>query len=157
MKKIILTFAFLGIATSMFAYTDSDFEDFMTLINIVLVGMGVLQVILFFKIWGMTNDVRKLKETLCISGLNDDQLSKKVLKLKYTGKIDEAKKVIDENMENEVFNQLCMRGNDISYTQSQVELIIKKYEKYYKMLNCEMPAEIKNIKVGKVVGEFTSM
>lgn len=30
-------------------------------IGIVLVAFGILQIILFFKIWGMTNDIRAIK------------------------------------------------------------------------------------------------
>lgn len=157
MKKIILTLAFAGISASMFAYTNSDVEGFATFLAIVQIVMGVLSLILFFKIWGMTNDVRKLRDNICTSGLKGEQLSKKMLILKYTGKIDEAKKLLDENLENEVFAQMCTKGNDIEYTKSQVEEIIKKYENYYKSLDCEMPAEIKNINVGKVVGELSSL
>lgn len=32
-----------------------------TLLAIILIVFGVLQIILFFKIWGMTNDVREIK------------------------------------------------------------------------------------------------
>lgn len=33
-------------------------------IVLIIIGIifGVLQIILFFKLWGMTNDVRKIKE-----------------------------------------------------------------------------------------------
>ena len=34
------------------------------LLSIVLLVFGILQVILFFKIWGMTNDVCKIRELL---------------------------------------------------------------------------------------------
>lgn len=36
------------------------------LIISIIIGLifGVLQIILFFKLWGMTNDVRKIKEEL---------------------------------------------------------------------------------------------
>ena len=157
MKKIFLTLAFAGISASMFAYTSSDVEGFATFLAIVQIVMGVLSLILFFKIWGMTNDVRKLRDNICTSGLKGEQLSKKMLILKYTGKIDEAKKLLDENLENEVFEQMCTKGNDIEYTKSQVEEIIKKYENYYKSLDCEMPTEIKKVNVGKVVGELSSL
>lgn len=40
--------------------------DFLT---IVLLIFGVLQIILFFKVWGMTNDVKKLTNKFCN---NDD-------------------------------------------------------------------------------------
>ena len=32
------------------------------LISVVIIVFGVLQIILFFKLWGMTNDIREIKE-----------------------------------------------------------------------------------------------
>lgn len=32
--------------------------------SIIVIVFGVLQIILFFKVWGMTNDVRKIKNIL---------------------------------------------------------------------------------------------
>ena len=34
------------------------------LLSIILLVFGILQVILFFKIWGMTNDVEKIREII---------------------------------------------------------------------------------------------
>lgn len=40
--------------------------------SIILIIFGVLQIILFFKIWGMTNDVKRLANKFCS---NDNNLS----------------------------------------------------------------------------------
>lgn len=32
------------------------------LVSVILIIFGVLQIILFFKLWGMANDMKKLKE-----------------------------------------------------------------------------------------------
>ena len=37
-------------------------ETFMTIVFLVF---GILQIILFFKVWGMTNNVKKIKNKLC--------------------------------------------------------------------------------------------
>ena len=37
-------------------------EGITLLVSIILIVFGVLQIILFFKLWGMTNDMRQLKE-----------------------------------------------------------------------------------------------
>lgn len=44
-------------------------------LSIVLIVFGVLQIILFFKIWGMTNDVAKIKDLL-ESKLSNIQMAK---------------------------------------------------------------------------------
>lgn len=36
-------------------------ERILLITSIVIIAFGVLQIILFFKVWGMTNDVRKIK------------------------------------------------------------------------------------------------
>ena len=40
-------------------------EGFLVIIYIVMLVWGILNIILFFKIWGMTNDVNTIKEYLC--------------------------------------------------------------------------------------------
>lgn len=37
-------------------------EGITLLVSIILIVFGVLQIILFFKLWGMANDMRQLKE-----------------------------------------------------------------------------------------------
>jgi hypothetical protein len=39
-------------------------ENTMTLISVVLVIWGILEIILFFKVWGMTNDVENIKKNI---------------------------------------------------------------------------------------------
>ena len=39
-------------------------EDLMTFTGIVMIAFGILQIILFFKIWAMTNNVREIKGKL---------------------------------------------------------------------------------------------
>ena len=143
--------------SSMFAYSSSDMESTVTIINIALVVMGVLQLILFFKIWGMTNDVRELKDKFCTRRLGKEQLAKKMIEMKYMGKVDEAKKILDENLENEVFNQLLVQEVSLEFIKVEVEKVINKYEQYYELLNCEIPNEIKEINVEKVFGDYSSL
>ena len=35
------------------------------IIGIVMLVFGILQIVLFFKLWGMTNDVSQIKYLLC--------------------------------------------------------------------------------------------
>lgn len=37
-------------------------EGMTLFVSIVIIVFGILQIILFFKLWGMTNDVKKNKE-----------------------------------------------------------------------------------------------
>lgn len=38
-----------------------------TFLSVILIIFGILQIILFFKLWGMTNDIRRISEKL-VSG-----------------------------------------------------------------------------------------
>ena len=39
-------------------------EGIALFVSIVIIVFGILQIILFFKLWGMTNDVKKIKSSL---------------------------------------------------------------------------------------------
>jgi len=49
-------------------------EGFSFLIAIVSIVWGVLSIILFFKVWGMTNDIRDIKNVYL--GLNQQEIEK---------------------------------------------------------------------------------
>lgn len=132
-------------------------ETTATIINITLIVMGVLQIILFFKIWGMTNDVRDLRNKIDSRDLTMEQLAKKIIELKFTGKIEEAKKLLDENLKDDVFNKVLVKEVSMRIRELDVELVIGRYKKLYQLLNCEMPKEIINIDLEKIVNEYSSL
>ncbi|RHR60914.1 hypothetical protein DWW79_12475 [Alistipes sp. AF17-16] len=47
-------------------------DGLMTFFGIVMIVFGILQIILFFKVWGMTNDVRKLTKHFASPDPNAD-------------------------------------------------------------------------------------
>lgn len=47
------------------------------ILSVILIVFGVLQIMLFFKIWGMTNDVRKIKEKYLGGIIQKDIVSQK--------------------------------------------------------------------------------
>ena len=79
------------------------------------------------------------------------------MEFKYLGKTDEAKKMLDEIVRSEFFPKILVSGKSVSVAQNEVERIINKYEKYYKILDVEMPNEIKEIDVEKIMGEYSSL
>lgn len=66
MKRIFALASVLIVASSCFAYygsySSSDTSGLFTFIGIVMIIWGILEIILFFKIWGMTNDIKALKK-----------------------------------------------------------------------------------------------
>ena len=160
MKKTFLTLAFMAIATSVFAYSsyrNPGDEIGQGIIGWTIVIMGILNIVLFSKIWTMTNDVHQLKEKLVLDKFSEYQLRQKMVELKHMGKADEAKKMLDEHLKNEVFVQLLVNSKPVNSTKKKVEECFRKYEKYYRYLNFEMPDEIKKIDVEKVKEEYSSL
>ena len=66
MKRTFALASVLIVASSCFAYygsySSSDTSGLFTFIGIVMIIWGILEIILFFKIWGMTNDIKALKK-----------------------------------------------------------------------------------------------
>ena len=54
-------------AMSCFAASYGDFKtpEWLTFMGFLVIAWGILEIILFFKIWGMTNNVRKLTNHFC--------------------------------------------------------------------------------------------
>jgi len=112
---------------------------------------------LFWKIWSMTNDIEKIRLKICNRGLTNTQLSTRVLELKYMGQRDEAKKLVDQNLIFDVFHFICNKETSIEQTKEMVKKIMSWYEKYYKILGSEVPDELKEMNVEKLLNDYKSM
>lgn len=87
------------------------------LVSLIIIVFGVLQIILFFKLWGMTNDVRKLTEHFCSHSTNIGVESEKTIpplvgyderldtikKGDYVLRASDGKKMLVSNIENDKF------------------------------------------------------
>ena len=66
MKRFFILSVMLAVTLSSFAYygdySSSSVSGWFTFIGFVLFVWGILEIILFFKIWGMTNDIKALKK-----------------------------------------------------------------------------------------------
>lgn len=49
-------------------------ESMLTFISVLFIIFGVLQIVLFFKVWSMTNDVNRMKKHLLKEHADDDIL-----------------------------------------------------------------------------------
>ena len=86
-------------------------EEFVSLLMIVF---GVLQIILFFKIWGATNDIDKLKSTLCDKTHSVDR-DRYLRKMHLLNKINEAEDFLNERCSEEIITiyDECTRNANI--------------------------------------------
>ena len=108
-------------------------EDFIYIIILLIVA--ILNIILFFKIWGATNNIKQIKEILS---------NKSTDSLRFLLLTDENNKIYDDLNKN-LFNDLCNIARkyietteDISFEKEKKQ-ILQKYSKYYSKINKEIP------------------
>lgn len=108
--------------------------DFLT---IVLLVFGVLQIILFFKIWGMTNDVNRITKKLQC----EKDKTWNVRRALLYGDQELAKRELMDCIISDF-----EKFGDGGYGFNCVEDIISKYEPAFKQLGMDIPENLKNIK-----------
>lgn len=104
--KRFSVFAFvLVVASNSFAYygdySSSRFEmpGWLTFMGVVMIVWGILEIVLFFKIWGMTNNIRDLKK----DHFNEMQFETKGQMARYLrknlvlGNMDNVKRILLQN------------------------------------------------------------
>ncbi len=174
MRKVVLFVSLLLIGTgSAFAYYPYEYDagpsGWTVLFALLYFAVGVLNVVLFFKIWRMTDDVKSLKNTIqkndtSAANITREELIARVRKLYFTGNADMAYSIINSY----VFSLLKMLINK-SLTDKDQKRVIQTYdwsketqppinkpleeaiseelsrnEKLYKLIGKEMPSYLKN-------------
>lgn len=83
------------------------------IISIIMLVFGVLQIILFFKIWGMTNDVRELRDFIISRSItsNDSTLPTQNVSSPTKGKGDDTS---DERIETlDVGDEVILKSSGL--------------------------------------------
>lgn len=106
-------------------------------LSIVLIVFGVLQIILFFKMWGMTNDMNKITKKLQCEKDKTWNVRRALLYGDHELAKTELMDCIISDFE---------KFGDGGYGFNCVEDIISKYEPAFKQLGIEIPENLKAIK-----------
>lgn len=124
------------------------------LLSYLMFVFGILEIILFFKIWGMTNDVRKMKLSIT-SGA--DVMEKKAIK---------AIVQKDPNLENILFDFAYSalsaayqkgKGVDATYERAQFNEAIGRIKAVYNKADLKIPEAIDKIKSCKTFDDCFSI
>lgn len=127
-------------------------EEFMMFFSVILIIFGVLQIILFFKIWGMTNDVSKIKGKL-EENLNDDAILLKAQLFALDGKKQQSFELYKESFHKsiiELFNKTISHFGDKDnldykerneYYKSEYKKVVKYYIKRTDKLGLKLDSE----------------
>lgn len=94
-------------------------------ISIIAIVVGVLQIVLFFKIWVMTNDVRKIKKKID-ADLEIDRTDKIRIALL---KGDKQKAI--ELLTDKLATELVRKSNEEYMTPDEISALKEKYAKEF--------------------------
>lgn len=111
------------------------------IIGIVIIIFGILQIILFFKLWEMTNNVKRINnkiEKKCGTDLIWE-IRKSILK----GDKKKAENLLLDEFVNDL-RQLLRENNHL--TEDDITELKTDYAKYYEQLGGKLPESIQNIK-----------
>lgn len=149
--KYFILISLLAVASPAFAYSSYDepsgFATFLTILTFV---GALLNIILFFKIWRMTNNVKRIKEKMIPDSSGD--LTEELNTLHFMGKDKECEEIILRAFYSTLCDKLDWAKVNMledHYSEKIDEPITKFTDvvaKQYKKIGREMPEMIKNLK-----------
>ena len=122
-------------------------ENLILFAGVIFIVFGFMQIILFFKIWGMTNDVKRLVRRF--SADNEDDFNDSLRRAYLKGDMYSVQDILNDNL---ISALLCNRKENDELDNVDryrfVDAIVSKREKFYKQLGIEMPENIIKLKDG---------
>ena len=145
MKRISVIVFSLAITLSAFAYygdygyssSSSEMSGWLTFLFLVMFVWGILEIILFFKIWGMTNDIKALKKDhFCETQFEGkNQMARFLRKNLVLGNKDAVKRILLQNfIDNLEHDYGELRTGDYEKDESGTEKWVS-----YKERNLNIP------------------
>lgn len=110
-------------------------------IGLVVFVFSILQIILFFKLWEMTNNVKRINNK--IERTCDTDLLWEIRKSILKGDIRRAENLLSDEFVNDL-RQLLRDNNHL--TETSIAELKTDYAKYYAQLGVSLPDSIKRIK-----------
>ena len=111
-----------------------------TIIAVILIAWGVLEIILFFKIWGMTNNVKKLKKDKALDII--DAIDK-ARYLYFIGDVDGAYDMLNIALYIQLKKVYVSVVGDEAY-QEKKNKAIEVFTRYYQGIGREIPERLLN-------------
>ncbi|MDR1919673.1 MAG: hypothetical protein LBQ65_08525 [Tannerellaceae bacterium] len=111
-----------------------DSNVFIIIVGIIFIVFGILQIILFFKIWGMTNDVREVKQKFTKEPEIDTGIDPMFYVWAIDGNVEKAKELFFPILfKNKLLWDYCNATNEV-YSSECLRKIKAKYEKELRLL-----------------------
>lgn len=122
-------------------------EGMLNFVSIIIIVFGILQIILFFKIWGMTNDVKYLKNRS--AHIDDAEITWEIRK----SILKEDKKKTEDLLFSYFIQQLKIAlklYDSESFVNSKafnnrLTIIKNEFKNYYSQINIPFPSTLENL------------
>lgn len=110
-------------------------------LSVILIIFGILQIILFFKLWGMTNDVRHISEKIGAQPIDTfPQLEQSIRKLLLEGEKDQAIDLLRSNLVKDLIDYISK-----GYNYQIINNLKNNYREYYEKFGVPFPEQIEKI------------
>lgn len=168
MKKtiyVLLVCSCLPISAFAYGYRSYSDELIPTWFTILMLVWAILNIILFFKIWGATDNIYKLKATICDKAQTANKADY-LKKLYLLNKVDEAYEFLNDRLTDKIIaiykeckNQSNGEG-EIKYGEMSISMeeaferrkteAIKEYKSDYALFGKCIPAKLMEIKMDEL-------
>lgn len=115
-------------------------EEISVIISLVTLVFGVMQIILFFKIWHMTDDVQAIKKKMMPA--EPTELQKKMFLLK---EIEKKSPNIANILFEAIYEEMSYSYKN-KYQEGKYEKIVEKYKELYDRAKLDIPEVFVTIK-----------
>ncbi len=110
-------------------------------LSVILIIFGILQIILFFKLWGMTNDVRHISEKIGAQPIDTfPQLEQSIRKLLLEGEKDQAIDLLRSNLVKDLIDYISK-----GYNYQIINNLKNNYREYYEKFGVPFPEQVEKI------------
>lgn len=147
MKKLSIITVLASSPIAMFAYYDeygsssTSNSGWLTFLMIILLVWGILEVILFFKLWGMTNNVKQMKNQIVRYNKRDD-----FRRFRLLGEKDKAAEALIEVF----FDSMITYIHSEYYNPDRnIEEEVSELENHLSQFGVKIPKEIKALKTAR--------
>ena len=127
-------------------------EGFISIFGVIAIVAGVLYIMLFFKVWNMTNDVKQIKQHACPPIEQAISFQNKVIMLKMLGKEKEAYDLIVCRMDNRMNHLLnILPASDPAIIQRAWEKAFAGYKDLFSYIGASAPANYESFSFTNLV------
>lgn len=165
MKKLLFIAGCYVAPLKLMAYYESysspeiEIPGWILFCSVIMIVWGILEIILFFKLWGMTNDVKALKRQYFseLKFPTRRHMVRYIRKNLLLGYVDDVKHVLLQNFKKNVEDHM---GTSLEYGYEEglrnrfdedITPYVKNLEKQYNKLGFELPTYIARM---KTFGDF---